>query len=386
VQAEVARYPGPVPDARSHLTDLAHALGFEVTGWASAAPRPAELQQYQGWLDSERQAGMDYLSRQLPRRADLSSSLPGVGSVLVLGVSHAFAEQPVPAGGVRLGRVARYAWTPDYHAQLEPLLERLQQEARSLGVQARGYVDHGPVLERSLAGRAFPGWQGKSGMLLSTALGAFTTLAVLLTDLQPETEADAHPDRCGRCTRCISACPTDAIGPDRLIDARVCLSALTIEHRGPLPWALRPAMGDWLFGCDVCSEVCPWSVHAGPLARLFLPDPQLAHPDLMGFFGSSEREFQRKYGHTAFARPRRKGMARNAVNVVGNLRAPQGEPILRLASSDPAWEVREAAAWAWGQWERRAEVETLLCDPQPEVAAAARRVLEAGKDGNHKIW
>ncbi|WP_424951975.1 tRNA epoxyqueuosine(34) reductase QueG [Deinococcus sp.] len=368
-----------MPNARTHLTDLAHSLGFEVTGWADALPRPSEIETYQGWLGSGRQAGMDYLTRQLPRRADLSSSLAGVGSVLVLGVSHAFAPQPVPAGGVRLGRVARYAWTPDYHAQLEPLLERLQREAASLGVRARGYVDHGPVMERALAGRAFPGWQGKSGMLLSTALGAFTTLAVLLTDLPAPPETPGHPDRCGTCRRCITACPTGAIGPDRLIDARVCLSALTIEHRGPLPWELRPAVGEWLLGCDVCSEVCPWSVHAGPLSRLFVPDPELAHPDLLHFFGTSEREFQRRFGHTAFARPRRKGMARNAVNVVGNDPARRGREVLHLASADPAWEVREAAAWAWGRWEDRAEVEPLLTDPVAEVAAAARRVLESGE-------
>ena len=360
--------------ARAHLTELALQLGFEVTGWADAAPRLDEIAVYQGWLDSGRQAGMEYLNRQLPRRADLTTSLSGAGSVLVLGVSHAFGPQPVPAGGVRLGRVARYAWTPDYHAQLEPLLERLNQEAASLGVRARGYVDHGPVLERALAGRAFPGWQGRSGMLLSTSLGAFTTLAVLLTDLPAPKPVAAHPDRCGRCTRCISACPTGAIGPDRLIDARICLSALTIEHRGPLPWELRPQVGEWLFGCDVCSEVCPWSEHAGPLARLFVPDPELAHPDLSTFFGCSEREFQRRYGHTAFSRPRRKGLARNAVTVAGNLH--QGRDILLLAGTDPAWEVREAAAWAWGRWAEWGQVEALLGDPHPEVAAAARRALD----------
>ena len=373
-----------MPDARAHLTDLALGLGFDVAGWADAAPVPTDLERYGAWLDSGRQAGMDYLTRQLPRRADLASSLPGVGSVLVLGAAHSFPEQPVPAGGLRLGRVARYAWTPDYHAQLEPLLERLKTEATLLGVRARGYVDHGPVLERALAGRAFPGWQGKSGMLLSTSLGAFTTLAVLLTDLPAPEKAAPHPDRCGRCTRCIAACPTDAIGPDRLIDARVCLSALTIEHRGPLPWNLRPAVGEWLLGCDVCSEVCPWSLHAGPLSRLFRPDAQLAHPDLTRFFGVSEREFGRQFGHTAFARPRRKGMARNAVTVLGNDPQRRGRELLELASADPAWEVREAAAWAWGRWGVSRELEKLRADPEAQVAAAALRGLEnqgAGSSG-----
>ncbi|MFC4454893.1 tRNA epoxyqueuosine(34) reductase QueG [Deinococcus sonorensis] len=360
------------------LRALAHDLGFEVTGWASAAPMPEVVAEYQGWLDSGRQGGMSYLERQLPRRADLSSSLPGAGSVLVLGLSHSFGPLPVPAGGVRLGRVARYAWTPDYHDQIEPLLARLRAEAERLGVRARGYVDHGPVLERALAGRAFPGWRGKSGMLLSTELGAFVTLAVLLTDLPAPGEPAPHPDRCGRCTRCVTACPTGAIGPDRLIDARVCISALTIEHRGPLPWALRPAVGGWLFGCDVCSEVCPWTVRAGPLARTLRPDPDLAHPDLLGFFGVSERAFERRYAGTAFLRPRRKGMARNAVTVVGNLQGVDGRAVLEAASVDPAWEVREAAAWAWGVWEEPAQAERLRQDPHPQVAAAAERILAGG--------
>ncbi len=156
--------------ARDHLSALALELGFEVTGWTDAAPRTGEVDTYRAWLDGGRHGSLEYLPRQLPRRADLSSSLEGAGSVLVLGVSHAFAPQQVPPGGVRLGRVARYAWTPDYHAQLEPLLDVLRAEALTLGVRARGYVDHGPVLERALAGRAFPGWQGRSGMLLSTSI------------------------------------------------------------------------------------------------------------------------------------------------------------------------------------------------------------------------
>ncbi|MGI8747863.1 MAG: epoxyqueuosine reductase, partial [Deinococcus sp.] len=221
---------GPDPSGpHAQLAELAMELGVDAAGWTDAAPRPGELSSYQGWLDSGRQGGMDYLERQLPRRADLSSSLPAAGSVLMLGVSHAYPEPPAPPGGVRLGRVARYAWTPDYHAQLEPLLAQLVEAAGGLGARARGYVDHGPLMERSLAGRAFPGWQGRSGMLLSTSLGAFVTLAAVLTDLPTPQAADPHPDRCGRCIRCLSACPTDAIGPDRLIDARVCLSALTIE-------------------------------------------------------------------------------------------------------------------------------------------------------------
>lgn len=362
-------------DARDTLTALALDLGFDVAGWAGARVPAAAVEEYQRWLDAGRQAGMDYLERQLPRRADLGSSLEGVRSVLVLGISHAFEEQPLPAGGLRLGRVARYAWTPDYHEQLQPLLERLEREAARLDLRARGTVDHGPVMERELAGRAFLGWRGRSGMLVSSSLGAFTTLAVLLTDLQLDPPGALHPDRCGRCTACLRACPTAAIGPDRALDTRLCVSYLTIEHRGPVDPALRPGLGAWLFGCDGCLEVCPWSRKAGALARALRPDPQLAHPDLLGFFGLSEREFARRHAGTAFLRPRRKGMARNAVTVVGNDPGGPGEPVLDLACQDPAWEVREAAAWAWARWGRVAEVERLTRDPDERVAAAARREL-----------
>ncbi|AIZ45311.1 (Fe-S)-binding protein [Deinococcus radiopugnans] len=359
------------------LADLAQGLGADAVGWAAAQVPASAVDEYARWLDAGRHAGMSYLERQLPVRADPSSRLEGVGSVLVLGVSHAFEKPPAPAGGVRVGRVARYAWTPDYHDQLQPLLTRLEAEAAALGVRARGYVDHGPVMERLFASGAFLGWRGKSGMLVSTRLGAFVTLAVLLTDLPFEGTGEAHPDRCGRCFRCVAACPTNAIGSDRAIDARRCISYLTIEHRGPIPAEFRADMGEWLFGCDVCSEVCPWSQKAGPLARLLRPQPELAHPDLGAFFGIGEREFNRRFAGTAFLRPRRKGMARNALNVLGNTRAPQGWPLLLAGAADPAPEVREAAAWALAQWGEADRVRALLADPDELVRGSAARLLAA---------
>ena len=360
------------------LRDLALDLGFDAAGWASAQVPRSAWQGYGEWLASGRQAGMDYLETGAWRRAELSSSLVsarGAGRVLALGISHAFGDVPVPSGGLRAGRVARYAWTPDYHQQIQPLLDKLVREAASLGLRARGYVDHGPIMERDLGGRAFLGWHARSGMLVSTELGAFVTLAVLITDLPDDGDGPVHPDRCGTCTRCVTACPTNAIDADRAIDARKCVSYLTIEHRGPLDWAMRPGIGGWLLGCDVCCAVCPWSVKAGALARTLRPDPELAHPDLLGFFGVSERQFLQRYGHSAHARPRRKGMARNAVTVAGNLREDRLRPVLDLAVSDPAWEVREAAAYALRRWEDAAGLEKLRRDPHEAVRAGAERGL-----------
>jgi len=362
-------------NAAELLSDLAVSLGTDAVGWAPAQVPVTAVAEYVGWLEAGRHAGMAYLERQLPARSDPGSRLEGAASVLVLGVSHAFPEPIVPARGIRAGRVARYAWTPDYHDQLQPVLTRLEEEGARLGIRARGYVDHGPVMERLFASGAFLGWRGKSGMTVSTRLGAFVTLAVLLTDLPFEGTSAAHPDRCGRCFRCVAACPTEAIGPDRAIDARRCISYLTIEHRGPVLDEFRAGIGEWLFGCDVCSEVCPWTVKAGPLARLLQPDPELAHPNLSAFFGVSERQFERRFAGTAFLRPRRKGMARNALTVLGNTRAPQGWPLLLAGAGDPAWEVREAAAWALGRWGEAGHLAPLLTDPHDRVRETAQRAL-----------
>ncbi len=360
------------------LAELALNLGADVVGWAPARVPAGSVAEYAGWLAAGRHAGMSYLERQLPARAEPQTRLEGALSVLVLGLSHAFEPPLRPTDGVRVGQVARYAWTPDYHDQLQPVLTRLEHEAAAMANRAKGYVDHGPVMERLFAAGAFMGWRGKSGMLVSTEYGAFMTLAVVLTDLPLEGVTAPHPDRCGRCTRCVQACPTAAIGPDRAIDARRCVSYLTIEHRGPVPDEFRPGIGDWLFGCDVCSAVCPWTLKAGPLARTLRPLPELAYPDLTQFFGISEREFERRFAGTAFLRPRRKGMARNALTVLGNTRDPQGWPLLLAGRLDPAWEVREAAAWALGQWGELSHLEALLDDPHELVRDRAARLWAGG--------
>lgn len=359
------------------LAERALELGASVVGWADTEIPAEAVAEYQDWLNAGRHAGMAYLERQLPRRADLSTSLEGVGRALVLGIAHSHEEPPRPSGGIRLGRVARYAWTQDYHEQIEPILAQLTLQAEQSGLRARGYVDHGPIMERLLAGHSFLGWRSKSGMLVSTQLGAFFTLAVLLTDLPPTGGNRIHPDRCGKCFRCGVMCPTGAIGDDRKIDARRCLSYLTIEHRGPLPTEHREALGEWLFGCDVCCEVCPWSIKAGKLARLFVPRSEFAFPDLQSFFDTSERQFARRWEGAAFLRPRRKGMARNALNVAANIRAPEAWPLIASGMRDPAPEVREAAAWALARWERWAELEKMRADESEIVSARAEAELAA---------
>jgi epoxyqueuosine reductase len=324
-------------------------------------------------------AGMDYLPPSLARRADLRSSFAPTKSVLVLMVSHNHPDPGVPNGGTRLGRVARYAWSADYHHALKPFLNELERAGAALGVRAKAYVDHGLMLERSLASRAGLGWRGRSSQIISQQFGALTTLAVLLTDLEPPQPELEHPDRCGRCHACERDCPTNAITADRFVDSRRCLSYYTIEHRGGIPLEFRASLGDHLFGCDDCLDVCPWSAHAGHFSSLLTPDPELAHPDLEPFFTLSGKQFEKRYANTAFSRARRKGMARNAALVLGNSLDSSYAALLELGLCDPAAEIREASAWALGRFGLEPEVEKLLVratnDPDSSVVATARASL-----------
>jgi epoxyqueuosine reductase len=366
--------------AREALAQAALEIGFDAVGWAGARVPEGELETFKGWIGGGMHAGMDYLPKSVDRRADVTTSFEPTLGVLALMVSHNHADPGVPSDGVRVGRVARYAWSRDYHASLKPHLERLEKVAAQLGVQAMAYIDHGPILERSFAVRAGLGWRGRSSQVISTKLGALTTLAVVLTDLEPPPEEVGHPERCGRCTACVRACPTDAITPDRLVDSNRCIAYYTVEHRGSVPLELRPSFGDHLFGCDDCLEICPWTTHAGRLSGLLEPDPDLVHPDITDCFALTGHQFERRFETSAFSRARRKGMARNAAIVLGNLRDPAHLSLLEMGLADTGWEVREACAWALGRFEddpkARAMLERGLKDPDERVVGTVKLGLE----------
>jgi epoxyqueuosine reductase len=361
---------------RDRLRAAALELGFDAAAWVSAAPLERDVNAFSAWCASEHHAGMDYLPSSLERRANAESTFSGAGAALVLMVSHNHPAPTKPAGGTRLGRVARYAWSRDYHQALQPALHALERAALLEGVRAKAFVDHAPLLERGYAVRAGLGWRGRSSQTISTALGALTSLAVLLCDLPAPVDAE-HPDRCGRCTACVRACPTDAILPERAVDSRRCIAYYTVEHRGSVPVALRAGFGDHLFGCDDCLDVCPWTTHAGRFSGLLEPDPELAHPDLEPLFTESGHAFLRRYAHSAFARARRRGMARNAAIVLGNTRDPAHAGLLARGSSDGGWEVREAVAWALGRVNAgQVALERLCQDTDERVAHTARLALE----------
>jgi epoxyqueuosine reductase len=364
---------------RTDLHDAALEVGFDAAAWVSARVEPNHVRGFEAWIGAGQHAGMDYLPRSTARRADVTTTFAPAQSALVLMVSHNHAKPDIPSGGTRVGRVARYAWSRDYHGVLQPVLNRLSERAAALGVRARGFVDHAPILERGFAVRAGLGWQGRSSQTISTKLGALTSLAVLLCDLEPPDVEPGHADRCGRCTACVRACPTDAILPNRTVESRRCIAYYTVEHRGAVPLELRSRFGDHLFGCDDCLEVCPWSTHAGRFSNLLEPDPELAHPDIERWFTGSSHAFERQYRDTAFSRARRKGMARNAAYVLGNLRDTAHLPLLETAARDVGWEVREAAAWALGRFPGLPgthHLEVLSGDADPRVAATAVAALE----------
>jgi epoxyqueuosine reductase len=354
------------------IQELALELGFDAAAWVRATIPAAEVASFQAWLGAGHHAGMSYLERSVSRRADLSTTFAPTCSVLVLMVSHNHQRPAKPEGGTRVGRVARYAWSADYHQALKPVLAQLETAAAKMGIQAKATLDHAPILERGLAARAGLGWYGRSSQLISTTLGALTTLAVLLTDLPepdlpishlpvgaqhaaplhkhhnslPTSSLKPHPDRCGTCTACIAACPTDAILANRQLDSRRCIAYYTVEHRGSIPLELRPQFGDHLFGCDDCLDICPWTSHSGVFSSLLEPLPELVYPDLEPFFLESGNWFEKHYAGTAFARARRNGMARNAAIVLGNLRDPKHVWLLEKGLVDVSEQVRETCAWA----------------------------------------
>ena len=366
------------PDPRADLHSAALEAGFDAAAWVSAGVAARDVRAFDAWCAAELHAGMEYLPRSAARRSDVTTTFAPALSALVLMVSHNHAAPAKPSGGTRVGRVARYAWSRDYHAVLRPALEQLEVIAARLGVRAKGYVDHAPILERGFAVRAGLGWRGRSSQIISTSLGALTSIAVLLCDAVPPIDAE-HPDRCGRCTACVTACPTDAILLDRTVDSRRCIAYYTVEHRGSVPLELRAGFGDHLFGCDDCLEVCPWTTHAGRFSKLLEPDPELAFPDVAPWFTDSGHAFLRRYGDTAFARARRRGMARNAALVLGNSRDAEHLPLLIRGASDTGWEVREAVAWALGRFQPSVSslpLERLRRDPDERVAITAQSALE----------
>jgi len=293
-------------------------LGFAATGVArlDRNPHAAELDR---WLADGHAGTMTYLQRQAEKRKDPRLIMPEAKTAVVTLTNYFHGARVASPAATPRGQVAQYAWSPDYHDVLGERLEQLATAIRELvpGATTRCYVDAGPVPERELAQLAGLGWIGKNMMLIHPEIGSFTFIGVVLTDAGLEPDLPFEADRCGTCRRCLDACPTQAFAGPRDLDARACISYLTIEHRGAFTPAQASQLGDWIFGCDVCQDVCPWNVSFAQPTRDpgFAPRPEIAQPDIRELAQMDDDDFQRRYQGTPFTRPGYGGMRRNAAAV-----------------------------------------------------------------------
>ncbi|MGE0607882.1 MAG: tRNA epoxyqueuosine(34) reductase QueG [Pirellulales bacterium] len=324
-------------------------LGFAMAGVCPAvtASGVANLRE---WLSAGYAGEMGYLNDRATAYEHPRHVLEGVRSMLML--AYPYRQQDPPAAGAGQGRVSRYAWGRDYHDVIHERLHALCDELRRLAPDAkvRGVVDSAPLLEREYAVLAGLGWVGKNTLVLHRQFGSWFFLAALLTDLELPPDDPQAADHCGTCTACLDACPTDAFVQPYVLDARRCISYLTIEHRSPVPPELRPGIGDWLFGCDICQDVCPWNHHAARSEPLSMAEEGEDAPvDLCELFFIDDTGFRQRFRRTPLWRPKRRGLLRNAAIVLGNRPTPMAIGALRKGLQDIEPLVRGACAWALGR-------------------------------------
>jgi epoxyqueuosine reductase len=349
------------------VLELALELGFDLAGIAPLrAPRGAA--RFEEWLLAGNQADMAWLEQHRERILDPARSLPDGRSLLVLGLGHSRPAVALPDGT----RVARYAAGRDYHNVLGRRLRRLARVLRERGLigQWKKVVDAGPLLERSHAAEAGLGFESKAANLLHPRFGPWFFLGELLVDAELDSGPPPPAGSCGTCTACLDACPTQAIVAPGVVDARRCISYHTIENRGAVPHALRPAVGEWLFGCDVCSEVCPWGKEAPDLAARFGLHPALERDGAAAWLARGSAEFAEQLGGSPLKRAGRDGLARNAALALAARPSDAGRDALLTALADPAALVREAAFWALAR----------AHGSEPTVRAALARAEAAESD------
>ncbi len=353
----------PSENLRAALGSKARTLGFDACRVTTAEP-PESGPRLLEALAEGRHAGMEWLARNAAKRTDPQQVLPGARSIITLAFSYAGTDDPdgspsAPGAATpdsSRGVVARYARHLDYHDVVGPRLQELTVWLdATAGVDRRSlwYVDTGPVLERDLAQRAGIGFVGKHTGLISRELGNWFLLAEIITTALLAPDAPAR-NRCGKCTRCLEACPTGALPAPFTLDARRCISYLTIELKGPIPVELRPLIGDRIFGCDDCLAACPWNRFAreGHLLREHRRGDLVA-PDLVELLSLDEATFRLRYAGTPLLRTKRRGLLRNVCVALGNVGGMEALPALHRAAADPEPLIAEHALWAIGEIERR---------------------------------
>ncbi len=345
-------------EIKAAVTQAAADAGFELSGIAPVQDAP-ELKYFPRWIAAGHAGEMHYMAARDEqgrlKRASLAHSAPWARSVVVCAINYNTA-QPYSTEVADAGRgwIARYAWGGDYHESVMQRLRQVEMALRNVcatgDLETRCYVDTGPIIERVVAKYAGIGWIGKNTCIINQKLGSWLFLGVILTSLDLESEVGVPaPDRCGTCTRCIDACPTDAIIAPYQLDSNKCISYLTIEKRGALPpdEDLRSGMGRHIFGCDICQDVCPWNRKAPATnAADFQPRPKLVNPALEWLAVMSAEEFRQTFRDSPVRRTKRSGLRRNAVIAMGNSGERKFLPLLEKFTTDDDEAVRESAAWA----------------------------------------
>ena len=331
----------------------AHDLGFELVGIIPAA-QSETIARYQQWIENGYAGKMQYLERHLPLKTDVRQLLSEAKSVISLAMNYYTLDPPKAlAEDPARGQISRYAWGDDYHdiirQRLSELVDFIKQTAET-ELQTRVCVDTAPIIEREYAQKAGIGWIGKNTNLIHWRSGSWYFLAEVLVSIALESETPVLRGSCGTCTRCIEACPTDAFVEPNLLDSRRCISYLTIELKERIPKALRAKMGNLIYGCDICQEVCPWNSKAVPTDDpAFQPRDGNLAPTLLSLIGMTQQEFSRRFKGSPIKRAKRRGFLRNVLVAVGNWGEQRAVPALKKALTDDEPLVRSHAAWALGQ-------------------------------------
>jgi epoxyqueuosine reductase len=345
-----------LPMNRSVLSELirdeARRLGFFKLGLAPATLLPT-AGKFRSCLAQGLHGAMAYIERQAAKREDPRLVFPNARSVLVAAMNYCTGDA-LSADPLK-GRISRYAWGDDYHSTVMARLRKLLEFIRSRESSAEGlcYVDTGPVMEKMWGAQTAIGWMGKHTNLISRDQGSWFFLGTILLNIELECDSK-EKDFCGKCTRCIRACPTGAIVAPYVLDSRLCISYLTIELRGPIPRNLRSLIGNRIYGCDDCQEVCPWNRFAVKTPeREFYPREGNFMPELQQLVGMSPEQFSRRFKNSSMRRVKRDGFIRNVVVALGNSRSHEAVAPLGMALQDESALVRSHAAWALGQIQDR---------------------------------
>jgi epoxyqueuosine reductase len=339
-------------ELKKNLVVRAHDLGFDSCRVANCTV-PPHADEFRNWLREGAAGEMKYLEHGEEKRCNPQKVLADARSVIVLALNYWQGGHSKAQGNGATGRIARYAWGDDYHEVMKAKLDKIDSFLGRFGGIQKCYVDTGPILERDHAAQAGVGWHGKSTMLIDTRLGTWFFLGEILTTLELPPDSPQH-DRCGTCERCVTACPTGAITAPHCLDARRCISYLTIELKGAIPLELRPLIGNRIFGCDDCLDACPWNRFAqASRETAFFARKAMTGMLLRDYLELGDAEFRALFRNSPIKRIKRRGFLRNVCVALGNVGGLADLPALKRAASDPDGLIAEHAMWAIARIQQR---------------------------------